>query len=46
VYYVKSVRTTFQAGKLTQTFIAERNSFGLSGSESYGQTEPVKDPSD
>jgi hypothetical protein len=37
VYYVRAVRTTIDEGKIAQTFVAERNAFGLSGRENFGQ---------
>ncbi len=37
VYYVRSLRTTLADGLLAQTFIAERNAVGQSGSEEFGQ---------
>ena len=37
VYYVRAVRTTIDEGVIAQTFVAERNAFGLSGKESFGQ---------
>jgi hypothetical protein len=37
-YYVRSVRTVLDQGKLTQTFIAVRNALGQSGQEAFGQS--------
>jgi Phage tail baseplate hub (GPD) len=37
VYYVRAVRTTLNEGMIAQTFVAERNAFGLSGHEKFGQ---------
>jgi hypothetical protein len=37
-YWVRAVRTTLLEGKLSQTFIAERNAVGLTGREDFGQS--------
>ncbi len=37
IYYVTTVRTALEDGRLTQTFIALRNATGQSGQESFGQ---------
>ncbi|MBS1693062.1 MAG: hypothetical protein JST91_12655 [Actinobacteria bacterium] len=44
-YYVRSVRTTVDAGILSQTFIAERNATGLTGQEEFGRTAEEVPPS-
>ncbi|HWN66248.1 MAG TPA: hypothetical protein VNM90_01350 [Haliangium sp.] len=38
VYWVRAVRTTLAEGRLSQTFIAERNAVGLTGREEFGQS--------
>ena len=38
VFYVKTVRTAIEEGRLTQTFIAERNALGQTGQEEFGQS--------
>jgi len=37
-YYVRAVRTTLEEGALHQSFVAERNASGLSGTEEFGQS--------
>jgi hypothetical protein len=38
VYYIRSVRTTVDAGTVMQTFVAVRNATGQSGEEPFGQS--------
>ncbi len=35
-YWVRAVRTAMEEGVISQTFVAERDAFGLTGSESFG----------
>jgi hypothetical protein len=37
LFYVRAVRTVFEEGALSQTFVAERNAVGLSGKEDFGK---------
>lgn len=43
-YYVRSVRTAVDEGKITQTFIAERNALGQTGQEEFGQSAQEEEP--
>jgi hypothetical protein len=38
VYYVRSVRTVLEEGRLSQSFVAYRNAAGQSGAEAFGQS--------
>jgi late control gene D protein (GPD) len=38
IYYVESVRTTLEDGRLVQSFVAGRNATGQTGQESFGQS--------
>lgn len=38
LYYLRTVRTSIDQGEITQTFIADRNALGQSGTEEFGQT--------
>ncbi len=38
IYYVRSVRTVLEEGRLSQSFIAYRNAAGQSGAEAFGQS--------
>lgn len=35
-YWVRAVRTALEEGVISQTFVAERDAYGLTGSESFG----------
>ena len=44
VYYVRNVRTSIDEGKITQTFIAERNALRQTGQEDFGQSAEEEEP--
>jgi hypothetical protein len=44
IYYVRTVRTAIDEGRITQTFIAERNALGQTGQEEFGQSAEEEAP--
>ena len=44
IWYVRSVRTTFEEGALSQTFLAERLDLDLSGREEFGASAEEEGP--
>ncbi len=43
-YWVSAVRTSLEEGTINQTFVAERDAYGLAGGESFGGSAEEKGP--